>query len=430
MPQMHLNLFFRGVGYHEASWRHPTVDPVGVWDGEHYLRNIRTAEAAKFDSVFIGDNLAAFGELEYDIPGRLEPLTLMSYVAAGTERIGLVATASTSFTEPYNLARLFATLDHVSRGRAGWNMVTSFGDRAAQNFGRTTHIEHDLRYEQAHEYVEVVRKLWDSWGEKAVVADKASGRYTNPDEIRDINHAGRFLSVRGPSTMPRSPQRYPVLYQAGASESGREFAAAYADAVFNIQQSMESSRAFVADMRKRAAAHGRDPSKVKILPGIIPYVGSTEAEARAFKEELDNLIVPISSLKELSSLLQADLTGVDIDGPVPPLPPPVPSPSSARTRGQVVYDIVQREKPTVRQLVHRVSGGRGHTVVVGAPEQIADRLQEWFLAEAADGFNVGPPILPLGLDLFVEHVVPILQDRGLFRREYVGTTLRDHLGLT
>lgn len=428
-PQMHLNLFFRGVGYHEAAWRHPTVDPVGVWNPEHYVQSISLAEKAKFDSVFLGDNLNLFERPEHDVPGRFEPLTLFSYVAAHTERIGLCVTASTGFTEPFNLARLFQGLDFVSRGRAAWNMVTTAGDRSAQNFGREVNTEHDLRYEQAAEYVDVVRALWDSWGDKAVLADKATGRYADPDEIQPINHVGKHFSVRGPGMMPRSPQRYPVLFQAGASEAGKDFAAKYADCVFNIQQSMESAVAFVTEMRKRVVSHGRNPSQVKILPGIIPYVGSTEEEGRALKLELDNLIVPETSLKELSRILQVDLTRYDYDGPVPELPLPTPSPTGARSRSEVIYNIVKNEKPTVRQLVHRVSGGRGHIVVVGSAEQVADHLQQWFEAGAADGFNVAPPILPVGLELFVEQVVPILRQRGLFREEYTGTTLRDHLGL-
>lgn len=422
--EIHLCLLLRGAGMHEGSWRHPSADPGSVWSPSHYLRMAQVAERAKFDAVFITDELTSpAGRGGDDAAGRLEPISLLSYVAAGTDHIGLVATASTSFTEPYNLARLLATLDFVSRGRCGWNIVTSASDQAAQNFGRDAIEEHDLRYEKAAEFVDLVRRLWDSWGAEAVVADVESGRYADLGKIAPVDFVGRFFSSRGPLNIPRMPQGRPSLFQAGSSPAGIELASAVADAVFTVQQTVEQGRAFVDRMREAAAGHGRRPDEVKVLPGVVPYVGSTEAEARALKDELDNLVDVASSTEELSGMLGADLRNVDPDGPLPDL---VGSRNDARAKA--VRRMGQQEGMTLRRLSALAGGGRGHRIVVGTPAQVAADLEEWVAAGAADGFMIAPPVLPAGLEGFVEGVIPELQRRGCFRREYAGALLSDHLG--
>jgi FMN-dependent oxidoreductase (nitrilotriacetate monooxygenase family) len=426
--QLHLNAFLMTVGHHESAWRFPESDPTGAWDLKHYLHLARTAERGTFDSVFFGDGPALLGDIRYRPVGRLDPATLLSALATATERIGLVATASTTYNEPYNLARSFASIDHISGGRAGWNIVTTAGADAAQNFGLDEIPEHRHRYERAAEFVEVCRKLWDSWEDDFLIGDKASGDFADGDKIREIDHAGQFFRVRGPLNVPPSPQRHPLLVQAGSSEDGRGFAARYAEAVFTAQQTLEEGQAFYSDLKRRVAAVGRDASLVKILPGIVPVIGSTEAEAQAREAELARLQVAEYGLKQLSTLIGVELGEDDLDRPLPDLGP-VSAVRGHQSRFTVVTDLARRDKLTVRQLLVRLGGGRGHRTFTGTPEQVANTIEQWFKAGAADGFNVMPPLLPSGLELFVDHVVPELRRRGLFRHEYTGTTLRDHYGL-
>jgi FMN-dependent oxidoreductase (nitrilotriacetate monooxygenase family) len=423
--EMSLNLLLRGAGMHEAAWRHARSSPSVVWDGAHYSAMAQIAERGKFDAVFITDELASpAGQGGDDAAGRLEPITLLALIAGATERIGLVATASTSFTEPYNLARMFATLDHISKGRAGWNVVTSAADRAAQNFGLDEIDDHDLRYEKAAEYVELVRRLWDSWEPDAVIADRDSPNYVNLDKIHEVNFVGRFYRSRGPLNIPRMPQGHPVLFQAGSSPAGIDLAASIADAVFTVQQSIEDGRAFVDQVRASARLHGRDPRNVKVFPGIVPFIGSTHAEASQLKEELDALADVSRSIRDFSVMLGVDLTGADLDAPTPNL-----DGTRNDARANAVRALGRRPGMTLRKLVQEAGASRGHRVLIGSPEEIADDLQAWFSGGAADGFTVAPPILPYALDLFVDHVVPILQARGLFRSDYRGATLRDHLAV-
>jgi FMN-dependent oxidoreductase (nitrilotriacetate monooxygenase family) len=426
--QLHLNAFLMTVGHHESAWRFPESDPVGAWDLEHYKHLARTAERGTFDSIFFGDGPALLGDVRYRPVGRLDPAALLPALAAVTERIGLVATASTTYSEPYNLARAFATIDHISGGRAGWNIVTTAGADAAQNFGLDETPEHHHRYERAAEFVEVCRKLWDSWEDDFLVGDKASGQFADGSKIHTIDHRGKFFRVRGPFNVPPSPQRHPLLVQAGSSEDGRGFAARYAEAVFTAQQTLEEGQAFYSDLKQRVAAAGRDPARVKILPGIVPVLGGTEAEAKAREEELARLQVAEYGLKQLSTLIGVQLGEADLDRPLPDLGP-VSEVRGHQSRFTVVTDLAHREKLTVRQLLVRLGGGRGHRTFTGTPEQVADTLEQWFNAGAADGFNVMPPLLPSGLEAFVDHVVPELRRRGLFRSEYTGVTLRDHYGL-
>ncbi|MBB5953910.1 FMN-dependent oxidoreductase (nitrilotriacetate monooxygenase family) [Saccharothrix tamanrassetensis] len=427
--QLHLNAFLMGVGHHEAAWRHPRTDPGLVADVGHFQRLAAIAERGAFDSVFLADGVQLWGDVRHSVAGAFEPLTLLTALACVTDHIGLIATASTGFTEPYNLARWFSSLDHISGGRAGWNIVTTAGDRSAQNFNLDVNVEHHERYQRAAEFVDVVTALWDSWDQDALVLDAASGVFADPDKVREINHRGRFFRVRGPLNAVRSPQGRPLLVQAGSSEDGRAFAAAHAEAVFTAQQTVEEAREFYQDLKTRVAARGRAPDQVVVLPGIVPVLGSTAEEARRLAEELDDLIVPARAVGRLSELLGVDLTGHPLDEPVPPLPP-VDRVNGARSRFRLIRDLAAREALTLRQLLRRLGGGRGHKVVVGTPEVVADHVETWFRGGAADGFNVMPPLLPSGLEEFVDHVVPLLRRRGLFRSGYTGRTLREHYGLT
>ncbi|WP_026425652.1 LLM class flavin-dependent oxidoreductase [Actinokineospora inagensis] len=423
---LHLNAFLMGVGHHEAAWRHPRTDPARLGDVRHYQELARIAEAGGFDSVFLADGVQVWGDVEHTAAQVFEPITLLTAMAAVTSRIGLIATASTSYSEPFNLARWFASLDHISGGRAGWNIVTTAGDRAAQNFSLGAAADHAERYERADEYLRVVTALWDSWADDAVVVDRNSGRFADPDRVREIAHAGRFHQVRGPLNTPRIPQGHPLLVQAGSSADGKAFAAKWAEAVFTAHQTIESGREFYADLKGRLAGHGRGVDSLKVLPGIVPILGSTEAEARRLADELDELIVPARAVRQLSEMIGVDLIGHPLDQPLPPLPETV---NGAQSRFALVRDLAERERLTLRQLLSRLGGGRGHQVVTGTPEQIADHIELWFTTGAADGFNVMAPLLPSGLTELIDTVLPILRSRGLFRAEYTGTTLRDHYGL-
>jgi FMN-dependent oxidoreductase (nitrilotriacetate monooxygenase family) len=426
---LHLNAFLMGVGHHEAAWRHPKSDPGLVHDVRHYQNLARIAEHGTFDSVFLADGVQVWGDVQHSIAGRFEPITLLTALAAVTSRIGLIATASTGFSEPYNLARWFSSLDHISVGRAGWNIVTTAGDRSAQNFGRDTNTEHAERYQRAAEFVDVTTALWDSWEDDALVQDKESGVFADPDKVHELNHRGRFFGVRGPLNSTRSPQGHPLLVQAGSSEDGKDFAATHAEAVFTAQQTFEEARAFYADLKSRVAQRGRDVDSVKILPGIVPVLGATPEEAQALSDELDGLIIPVRAVRQLSELIGVDLNDHPLDERLPTLPP-VSGINGAKSRFELVRDLAEREKLTLRELLAKLGGGRGHQVVAGTPEQIADHIELWFTNGAADGFNVMPPLLPSGLEDFVSFVVPELRKRGLFRSEYTGTTLREHYGLS
>jgi FMN-dependent oxidoreductase (nitrilotriacetate monooxygenase family) len=426
---MHFNLFIIDTGHHEASWRLPESDARANTDVDYYERLARAAEAAKFDSLFLADSPVLWNDPGRRPSGRIEPITLLTALARATQRIGLIATASTSYNDPYNLARRFASLDHISGGRAGWNIVTTAGDDAARNFGLDAQPAHAERYQRAAEFVEVSRKLWDSWEDDAVVADKAGGVHALGSRVHQIDHAGRFFRVRGPFDVPRSPQGHPVLVQAGSSEDGKEFAARYAEAVFTAQQTLAEGQAFYADLKGRARAVGRNPDEIKILPGIVPVLGSTEAEALALDAELDRLIVAESARNRLAVLLRVEPERLVLDAPLPDDLLPEDEIEGAKSRYTLVVELGRRENLTVRQLIGRLGGGRGHRTFAGTPEQVADSIEEWCKNGAADGFNIMPAVLPSGLDLFAEHVVPLLQRCGLYRTDYEGTTLREHYGL-
>lgn len=429
--QLHLNAFLMNTGHHEASWRLPESDPHAHVDLAHYVRLARIAERGTFDSLFLADGPQLWGSVAQRPAGALEPITLLTALATATEHIGLIATASTSYNSPYNLARRFATLDHISGGRAGWNIVTTAGAEAARNFGLDAEPAHADRYARAAEFLDVALKLWDSWEDDAIVADKAAGVWGDGAKIHPPRHKGRHFSVEGALNVPRTPQGYPLLVQAGSSEDGKRFAARYAEAVFTAQQTIEDARAFYADLKSRTVAAGRDADHIKVLPGIVPVIGSTEAEARAVERVLEDHIVHTHGVDRLERLLQLDPGTLDLDGPLPADLPPESAIEGAKSRYTLVVELARRERLTVRQLIGRLGGGRGHLTFAGTPEQVADTIGLWFGSGAADGFNIMPAVLPSGLEAFVEHVVPILRARGLLRTEYGSSrrTLRERYGL-
>ena len=428
--QLHLNAFLMNTGHHEASWRLPESDPYAHVDLAHYVRLARTAERGTFDSLFLADGPQLWSNLAQRPAGALEPLTLLTALATATEHIGLIATASTSYNSPYNLARKFASLDIVSGGRAGWNIVTTAGAEAARNFGLDAEPAHAERYARAAEFLDVAQKLWDSWEDDAIVADKAAGVWGDDAKIHPPRHRGTYFQVEGALNVPRAPQGYPLLVQAGSSEDGKRFAARYAEAVFTAQQTIEDARAFYADLRARTAEAGRDPDHVKVLPGIVPVIGSTEAEARAAEQVLEDHIVHTHGVARLESLLQLEPGTLELDAPLPADLPSEDAVEGAKSRYTLVVELARRERLTVRQLIGRLGGGRGHLTFAGTPEQVADAIETWFTQGAADGFNIMPPVLPSGLDAFVDHVVPILRERGLLRTAYgPRRTLRERYGL-
>lgn len=427
VKQLRLGVFLMGAGHHLASWRHPEA-PKGAAEDVRFYQNIaRIAEKGKLDMLFLSDGLS-FTPLSHPAElVRFEPLTLEAYLSAVTTHIGFVATATTTYNEPFHIARRFASLDHLNGGRSAWNIVTSYVDDEAGNFSKTEHLSHDLRYDRAREFVEVVRGLWDSWEEGAIIEDKQTGRYFDPDKLHTLNHRGNYFSVNGPLNSSRSPQGQPVRVQAGASEAGIRFAGEVAEVVFTAQQTLEGARHFYKKVKDAAKSFGRNPDHVKIMPGISPYIGRTEAEAREKYEQLQQLILPELGIHLLSEYLG----GFDLSPypPDEPLPEDLPVSNGNLSRRQLILELGKREHLTLRELSLRLAGSRGHKIIFGTPEGIADQLEEWAEKDAADGFNIMPPYLPGALDEFVEQVVPVLQARGLFRKEYEGRTLRENLGL-
>ncbi|MBP2497869.1 FMN-dependent oxidoreductase (nitrilotriacetate monooxygenase family) [Methylobacterium sp. PvP062] len=427
--QLHLGAFMRPVGIHTAWWRYPGGYPDANFNFEHLAHFARRLEAAKFDAFFMADHLAVMNMPVAALRRSatvtsFDPLTLLPALAVLTERIGLIATASTTYNEPYHVARKFASLDHISKGRAGWNLVTSGNPDEALNFGRDAHLEHATRYARAREFFDVVTGLWDSFADDAFTMDPASGLFLDPAKMHVLDHRGDFLKVKGPLNVARPVQGWPVIVQAGASEAGKQIAAETAEMVFGAGSTLEAAQAFYADVKGRMPAAGRDPDQLKILPGCFVVLGQTEDEARAKKARLDDLVHPDSGLANLSVRLGVDATGFDLDAPLPELPE-----SNASKSGQAqIVDYARRTGATVRALARKV-GGYGGLQMVGTPAQVADRMEEWLETRACDGFNVMFPFVPEGLDDVVDRLVPELQRRGLFRRDYAGTTLRDHLGL-
>jgi FMN-dependent oxidoreductase (nitrilotriacetate monooxygenase family) len=429
--KMRLGLSIRGHGYHPAAWRHPDVPADGTLHVEHYVKSAQTAERGKLDMIFFADGA---GIRQGDQPpgslartGRdmveLEPMTLLPALAMMTSHVGLVTTASTTYNEPYNLARKFATLDLISKGRAGWNVVASWSELEAQNFGLETTLDYDARYARSAEFVEVVKGLWDSWDDGAFPFDKAAGHYFDDTKMHVLDHRGRFFKVRGPLNVAGMPQRHPVIVQAGASEQGRELGAATAEVIYAISSSLDQARTYYADVKGRMAKYGREPGDLLIMPAFCPVVGRTRAEAQAKYDALQALFDPLAGLGALYSTF-GDLSGYPLDGP---LPDGALGNRELRSVSALLVERLKREKPTIRELYLR-SGITG-SARIGTPVDIADIMQEWFQGQACDGFNITPATLPGGGEDFVDLVVPELQRRGLFRTEYEGRTLRENLGL-
>ena len=429
--RMHLNLFIQSRGHHEASWRHPKSSKLPLTDIRYTAEMAQKAEAGLFDSIFLADVLGLWNDVEKTPFNWLEPITTLAALAMATNRIGLIATASTTYTEPYNLARQFCSLDHISRGRIGWNIVTTWSPQAGANFGGIGQVSHHDRYERAEEYMAVVKGLWDSWADDAVLDDRVGGRYADPSRVRPINHEGPHYKVAGPLNLPRSPQGRPVFVQAGSSDTGRQFAARHAEAVFTAHLEKATAKAFYADLKSLVAEAGRNADQVLILPGFSPIIGSTETEARRFADELNDLADPEIGRQRLSLRFGGhDFSHLPLDKKLTPADFPDPSAvEAARSRTEVIVGFVRQEQPTLRQLLARLAGARGHFTFEGTPEQVADLMADWVQDGVADGFNLMPPVLPEMLDVFIAEVVPLLQRRGLFRTAYEGETLRSHFGI-
>lgn len=430
--QLSLNAFLHDTGHHEASWRHPDSAAERVYDIDFVTENAQIAEAAKLDAVFFADGPGLWGATAHRPPAHIEPITRLAAIAAKTERIGLIATASTTFYDPYNLARLFSSLDILSNGRAGWNIVTTQSEAIARNFSLQQLPSAVERYVRAQEFLDVVTKLWDSWEDDAVLVDREAGVYYDQAKVHQINHVGTHFQVEGALAAPRSPQGRPVYVQAGSSNDGRAFAGRNAEAIFTAHQTIGDAQAFYADIKQRAVSFGRSPDEVKILPGISPFIADTQAEAEELQRYVNSLTVPAYGIAQLEGLAGVSLGHLELDEPVPldVFGQAGDVLDNNRSRLQVIANIVERDRPTLRELLHRLAGARGHNVVAGTPTQVADIITEWFQNGAADGFNVMPPLYPQLLQEFTQKVVPILQDRGLFRTEYTGSTLRDHFGLS
>lgn len=428
--EVHLNVNILNAGVFGGSWRFPGTDPAASLGLEHYLRIARRAEEATFDAIFLADGPGIRDDLRYRPFNGLEPSVILAAVAAATERVGLIATLSSSYNDPYDVARRFATLDLLSGGRGGWNVVTTAGAGPARNFGLDAEPPHAERYRRAAEFVAVVRALWNSWEPDALVGDKDAHRFADPARIHAVNHTGEFLDVAGPLNVPRSPQGEPVVVQAGASSDGRALAARIGEVIFTAAQTADEAGEYYRDVKARAAAFGRRPEHVLILPGLSTVIGSTEAEAEERRQLLAELVPPEYALNRLAEQLGVDRDALVLDAPLPwHLLADPDEAGGSQTFYRIALGLARRESLTVRQLLHRLGGGAGHRIVTGTPEQVADAIVDWVDRGIADGFNLMPDVLPGGFDDFVDGVVPILRKRGVFRREYRGTTLRDHLGL-
>ena len=432
---MNLMTGILGLGHHLGGWRHRDSWPDTVMNIENAIWIAQEAERGKLDLLFIADGNAVrqmdkpalfAANSPSDRPAVFEPVTMLSAVAMFTRHIGLLATATTTYEEPYLLARKFASLDHLSKGRACWNIVTTSYPGDSVNFGRVEHLGRAERYERAEEFVEVCKGLWDSWAEDAFLQDRQSGRYLDPARVRRLDHVGKHFSVQGPLNVARCPQGYPVMFMAGQSEPGREFAARTADCVFAVTDTKPAAQAFYADVKGRLGRYGRAPESLRIMPGCSVYVGRTAAEADEFYEELNALIAPELGVPYLSKLVEMNLEGLPLDGPMPDLSAETNAISSFR---KSIAAMAERDRLTIRQTYQRVLPSMGHTVFKGTGRQVADAMEDWYTSQACDGFNVLVPVLPRGLTDFVDLVVPELQRRGLFRTEYGGRTLREVMGL-
>lgn len=421
--KMNLGLFVAANGHHIGGWRHPDAEANAAENLTFLQKIAKTAEEAKFDMFFVGDGLNTDPSFPPSVIARLEPMTLLASIAGVTKNIGLAATISTTYGEPYHVARQLASLDHLSNGRAAWNIVTTSSAQAAENFGEAGQMEHRQRYERAMEFVEVAKGLWDSWEADAFLRNKESGQYIDPTKLHTLNHKGNFFSVKGPLNISRSPQHYPVLIQAGSSNDGQKLAAQHAEVIFTAQNTLETAKRFYANVKTKINAAGRNPDAVKVMPGIVPIVGETREEAEKKYKELQKLIDLPAALSILSARVGEDVSSFPLDQPLPRLK----ETNGIKSRAELIYELAERKNLTLRELALEVAGSKGHHIFIGSGNDVADHLEEWFLEGGADGFNIMPPYFPGGLEDFVRLVIPILQERGLFRKEYNNGTLRDNL---
>ncbi len=428
---MKLGMFFWPCGHHLAAWRHPNSVPNSGSNLEHIIKLAKLSEEGLFDMFFMADSVSFWrGELEamtHDSYGTwIEPFTLMCALAQYTKNIGLVCTATTTYDQPYSLARRFASLDILSGGRAGWNLVTSGNKAEADSFGFSKHMEKMDRYRRGKEFANLVRGLWNSWEMGAFIQDKESGIFFDKEKLNILEFEGEFFRARGPINVPPSPQGEPVLVQAGASNDGRELAAETAEVVFGAQQTLEGAKEFYADVKQRMKNYDRHSESLKIMPGLLVCVGRTNAEAKEKYKKLQELIDPVSGLQLLSKRLDFDLTGYSINEPLPE----IPSNKISSSRVELFVEIAKRENLSIRDLYRRIAGARGHYEIIGSYNEVADMMELWFKEKACDGFNIMPPVFPESLSDFIELVIPELQSRGLFKKKYNGDTLRENLGLT
>ena len=428
--QLKLGAFMRPASIHTAAWRYPGAFADANFNFAHLKRFAQTLERGRFDAFFMADHLAVLNMPMAALKrsatvSSFDPLTLLPALAVVTEHLGLIATASTTYNDPYHVARKFASLDHLSGGRAGWNLVTSANPDEALNFSRDAHLDHATRYRRAREFFEVVTGLWDSWADDAFVRDVGSGVFFDPEKLHVLNHKGADFQIRGPLNIARPVQGWPVIVQAGSSEAGRQIAADTAEAIFSASNSLSGAREFYADIQRRMRGVGRNPAHLKVLPGVFVVVADSLAEAKARKRHLDSLVHPDSGLGSLSVMLGCDARQFDLDG----LLPEIPESNASKSSREKLITMAREEQRTVRQLAQYVGGSFGVMEMIGTPSSIADEMEEWLFTDACDGFNVMFPFLPEGLDGFVDGVVPELQRRGIFRREYEGRTLRENLGL-
>lgn len=420
---LHFNVVIRGSGHHAGAWRHPQAQPQRDLDFDYYANLAQEAERGLFDAVFMADGF-------FGLSRRFEPFTLLSALSSVTKHIGLIGTADTTYNEPYHLARKFASLDHLSRGRAAWNLVTG-ANSAVQHFTRKEHPDIAQRYESATEFVEVVKRLWDSWEEDLALLDLDAPEQLAHSRPRAFEHVGKFFSIKGPLNVPRPPQGHPIIVQAGQSEDGKELAARTADVVFTAQQTLGAGQAFYHDVKSRMTRYGRDPDQLLIMPGFAPIVGDTQAEAKEIAAELNDLVVKPQALANLSRFFTVNLADYDLDEPVPldKVKHHDPTLQGITSIKSAILDAAARERMTIRQFLERSAGGHGFITVVGSAVQIADVLQQWLEERGADGFNLMPSVFPSGLTRFVDTVIPELQNRGIYRQSYEAGTLRDRLGL-
>ncbi|KON70976.1 nitrilotriacetate monooxygenase [Peribacillus butanolivorans] len=424
-----LGVFLAGTGHHVASWRHPNANPKANMNIDYFKGLAQTAEKGLFDLLFLADSLSVAKDSHPNILTRFEPLTLLSYLASATSNIGLVSTASTTYEEPFNVARRFASLDHITSGRAGWNVVTTSLASTAANFNKSEHLEHSLRYKRATEFVEVTKKLWDSWEDDTLIIDKETGQFIDESKFHEINHQGEFFTVKGPLNVSRSPQGHPVIVQAGSSGDGQLLAAKHAEIVFTAQENKEDAISFYNELKSHLAAFNREKSSLSIMPGLFPIVGQTEKEAQEKYEALQELIIPEIGLAIMGRYFgNVDFSSIPLDTPFADISLP-DNVDSIQSKYDLIVKRATNENLTLRQTYQWVAGSRGHHIAIGTPTQIADKIEDWVNENAADGFNIMPALLPDSLTDFVELVVPELQSKGIFRTKYESNTLRGNLGL-